>query len=421
MFLKTVLENNLRIITAPMHGTNTVTILVMCDTGADNETPKEAGISHFLEHMLFKGTKRRPTPQHIKNELDSMGSISNAFTGHEMTGYFIKVGHVYFERALDLMADIYSNSLLDPKEIGRERQVILEEVHMIHDTPERFIGHVYEELLYGGQPAGRDVLGTEENIKTFTAGQFRSYFTRQYTAENTVVIVAGKFNESSLTKKIGRLFGGSPVAGSRPKAAFRESQKNPAVKLHYKKTDQSHLIIGFRAYDAHYQERYAADMLATILGGNWSSRMWDVIRDRLGLAYHVQTWNDTYSNRGYLATYMGVAHKNIEKAISAAVGEFRKIVASPVSEKELMRAKDYVKGTSLIALESSSSVANFVGIEEVVTRKPLTIQEVFAKIDRVTSRDVQAVARKVIKPAGFNLAVVGPFRDSTKFTKLLRM
>ena len=193
MFLKTVLENNLRIITAPMHGTNTVTILVMCDTGADNETPQEAGISHFLEHMLFKGTKRRPTPQHIKNELDSMGSISNAFTGHEMTGYFIKVGHVYLERALDLMADIYSNSLLDPKEIGRERQVILEEVHMIHDTPERFIGHVYEELLYGGQPAGRDVLGTEENIKTFTAGQFRSYFTRQYTAQNTVVIVAGKF------------------------------------------------------------------------------------------------------------------------------------------------------------------------------------------------------------------------------------
>ena len=398
-----------------------MTILVMCDTGADNETAQEAGISHFLEHMLFKGTKRRPTPQHIKHELDSMGSISNAFTGHEMTGYFIKIGHLYFDRALDLMADIYSNALLDSKEINRERQVILEEAHMIHDTPERYIGHLYEELLYGGQPAGRDVLGTEKNIKSFSQDQFRSYFSRQYTPQNTVVIIAGSFDEARAIKKVEKLFDGQKKPESRPKAAFKEAQKSPAVKAHYKETDQSHIMIGFRGFDAHHKERYVTDMLATVLGGNWSSRLWDIIRDHLGLAYSIQTWNDTYSNRGYVATYMGVAHKNIEKAISAAVGEFRKIAEKPVSAAELLRAKEYVKGTSLIALESSSAVANFVGIEEVVTGKPLTIKEVFGRIDGVTPSMIQAVARKLIRPQNLNLAVIGPFRSEEKFKKLLKL
>ncbi len=421
MFRKITLPNKLRIITAPMKGTNTVTILVMCGTGSDHETEQERGISHFLEHMFFKGTKERRTPQVIKHELDTMGSISNAFTGHEYTGYFIKSGHVYFDRALDLLADIYTNALLDPKEINRERQVIVEEMHKYLDTPERYIWDIWEELLYGDQPAGRDIMGTETHVRNFTPDQFRKYFKKQYTADNTIVIVAGNFDEAHAVRKITQLFDTVRSSVPKLKGRFAETQKNPALKLHYKETDQTHIVLGFRGYDAHHPRRYAAEMLGTILGGNWSSRMWDVVRDRLGLAYAVGSAHESYSNRGFLVTYAGVAHSNVEKAIRAITAEYRKIAQNGVSAKELSRAKDYIKGTSLIGLESSSAVANFVGIEEVVTGKPVTIQEVFAKIEKIAPADIERAARELIRPDRANLAIIGPFKDGARFAKLLKL
>ncbi len=422
MFKKIKLKNGLRILTAPMKGTNTVTVLVMCATGSDNETEKERGISHFLEHMFFKGTKKRPDPRIIKHELDSMGSIANAFTSHEYTGYFIKAGYVHLNQSLDLLSDIYSNSLLDKKEIDRERQVIVEEMHKDLDTPTRHIEQLYEELLYGDkQNAGWGVIGTEKHIREFTPKQFQNYFKSQYTSKNTVVIVAGNFDEGKTVEKVEKLFGSIRSGTPKPIHAFSESQKQPAIRIRFKKMDQSHILLGFRGLSVHSKDRYAADMLATILGGNWSARMWDVVRDRLGLAYSVHTSSDNYSNRGDFTTYAGVAHENVEKAIKAIMGEYKKIRDGGVTAKELKRAKDSVKGYTLIALESSSSVADFIGAEEILTEKPMTIDEVFKKIDAITASDILAIAKKLIRAETLNCVVLGPHKNEGVLKKLIHV
>ncbi|MDP3710782.1 MAG: pitrilysin family protein [bacterium] len=420
MFKKTILKNGLRIITVPMQGTNTITVLVLCGTGSDYESKNINGISHFLEHMFFKGTKNRPTPDSIKHELDSMGSVSNAFTSHEVTGYHIKAAKTYLDQSLDLLADIYKNSLLPAEEIDRERQVVIEEMHRDWDTPTLYIWWVWENLLYGDQPAGWDVIGEEKVIRGLPRQDFADYFQHQYVASNTAVVVAGNFAEQETIEKITSTFSdlrdGSP---ERQKPAVKEEQKNPAIKIVYKETDQTHLAIGFRGLDANHPDRYIADILAAILGGSWSARMWDKIREKLGLAYTVMTAHESYSNRGFLVTYAGVDHKNVEKTIQAALEEYKKIVEEPVGEAELKRVKDYIRGTTLIGLESSSSMASFVGGEEMLTGKPVTIDEVFGIIDKVTIEDIRRVAGTIIKKDNLNLAMIGPFKEDGRLSKLL--
>ncbi len=420
MFKKTVLENGLRIITAPMQGTNTVTVLVLCGTGSDYESREISGISHFLEHMFFKGTKNRPTPDVIKHELDGIGSVSNAFTSHEITGYHIKAGKSYLDQSLSLLADIYNNSLLAAEEIDRERQVVIEEMHKDKDTPTLYIWWVWEQLLYGDQPAGWDVIGLEENIRNLKREDFVNYFTNQYVAGNTAVVVAGNFDEPVIIEKIKTLFADLRHAPPiRQKPALREAQDAPRLKIEYKETDQTHITLGFRGLDANHPKRFAAEVLATMLGGSWSARMWDRIREKLGLAYTVWSAHESYSNRGYLITYAGVDHPNAEKTIRAALEEYKLICTTPVSAEELKRVKDYIRGTTLISLEQSNAVASFVGTEEMLTGRPMTTDEVFAKLDAVTADDIAEVAREIIKPASLNLAMIGPWKDEAVFQKIL--
>ncbi|TSC78133.1 MAG: hypothetical protein G01um101433_420 [Parcubacteria group bacterium Gr01-1014_33] len=419
MFKKTTLDNGLRIITAPMQGTNTVTILVLCGTGSDYESREINGISHFLEHMFFKGTKNRPTPDEIKHELDSMGSISNAFTSHEITGYHIKAAKTYLDQSLDLLADIYNNSLLTEGEIERERQVIIEEMHKDRDTPTLYIWWVWERLLYGDQPAGRDVIGEEKVIRGLARDDFVNYFHHQYVAGDTAVVVAGNFDEEKTFQKIKELFSGiRHDAPFRKKAEYREPDAE-RIALEYKETDQTHIALGFHGYDAFHEKRYAADVLATLLGGSWSARMWDRIREKLGLAYTVWTSHESYSNRGQLVTYAGVDHKNVEKTIQAALEEYKKITQELVSEEELKRVKNYIRGTTLIGLEQSNAVASFVGTEEMITGKPMTAEEVFAKIDGVTAEDIREVSRELMRPEKLHLAMIGPCKDKEMFQKIL--
>lgn len=421
MFTKTKLESGLRILTAPMQGTNTVTILVLCGTGSDYEAREQGGISHFLEHMFFKGTKNRPTPDAIKHELDGMGSLSNAFTSHELTGYHIKAAKTYLDQSLDLLADIYKNSLLAGEEIERERQVIIEELHKDRDTPTLYIWWVWEHLLYGDEPAGRDVIGEEKIIRALTPDDFRNYFHSQYVAQNTAIVVAGNFDEQKTIARVGELFcdmrHAPPV---RTKPAIVLEQSAPRVHCEYKETDQTHVAIGFHGYDALHHKRYAADVLATLLGGSWSARMWDRIRDKMGLAYTVWTSHESYSNRGFLTTYAGVDHKNVEQTLRAALEEYKKIREEKVSAEELKRVKDYIRGTTLIGLEASNAVASFVGSEEMLTGSPMTVEEVFAKIEAVTSEDLKDVARELFRADRLNLAMIGPQKESALFEQILR-
>lgn len=410
----------MRVITAPMQGTNTVTILVLCGTGSDYEAREINGISHFLEHMFFKGTKNRPTPDLVKHELDGMGSISNAFTSHEVTGYHVKAAKTYLDQSLDLLADIYKNSLLPQEEIERERQVIVEEMHRDRDTPTLYIWWIWERLLYGDQPAGWDVIGEEKTIRALTREDFANYFTHQYVAANTAVVAAGNFAEEETLEKIKSYFGGiRHAAPIRKKAALAEAQSSPALHIEYKETDQTHIAIGFRGYDANHPRRFAAEVLASLLGGSWSSRMWDRIREKLGLAYTVFTGHESYSNRGYLLTYAGVDHGNVEKTIAAALEEYRRVCDELPPAAELKRVKDHIRGTTLIGLEQSNAVASFVGSEEMITGKPLTIEEIFAKIDAVSAEDLCAAAKEIIRTGRLNLAMIGPFKDPAPFKKLL--
>ncbi|MDP3769527.1 MAG: pitrilysin family protein [Candidatus Sungbacteria bacterium] len=420
MFTKTKLENGLRIITAPMQGTNTITVLVLCGTGSDYESPEIGGISHFLEHMFFKGTTKRSHPDMIKNELDSIGSISNAFTSHEITGYHIKAAKSYLDQSLDLLADIYKNSQLAAEEIERERQVIIEEMHKDRDTPTLYIWWVWERLLYGDQPAGWDVIGEEKVIRALTRDDFVNYFNHQYVAGNTAVVIAGNFDEQKTIETVKNLFADVRAqAPMRSKPDLKEVQTVPGLAIEYKETDQTHLALGFRGLDANHPQRYAAEVLATLLGGSWSARMWDRIRDKLGLAYTVWSAHESYSNRGYLITYAGVDHPNVEKTIRAALEEYKNICTTPVSEQELKRVKDYIRGTTLISLEQSNAVASFVGTEEMLTGKPMTVDEVFAKLEAVTADDLCAVAREIIRADKLNLAMIGPWKDESVFRKII--
>lgn len=420
MFKKIVLPNKLRAIIAPMKGTNTVTVLVMCATGSDHEPKEKIGISHFLEHMFFKGTAKRGTPQAIFQELDSMGSVSNAFTTHEYTGYYIKAGKVYLRQALDLLADIYQNSLLKEEEVEREKQVIIEELQKDRDMPSLYIWWLWEQLLYGNQHAGWDIIGTEKKIRSFLRDDLVNYFSHQYTAENTIIIVAGNFDETKTIQRVKQLFGHVRQFKPRAKARFSEKQKAPAVMIKTKSTDQTHMMLGFRALPAGHKDRFALDVLETILGASWSSRMFDALREKWGLAYNVYSSAHAYTNRGYFLTYAGVSHANAEKALAVMLEEYKKITEVKVSHDELKRAKDHLKGTSLIELESSNAVAHFIGGQEVLLEKPLTIDEVFAKIDAVSTREIRILAKKLFTRAHLNLALIGPTKDKAKFLKLLK-
>lgn len=420
MFKRSVLENGLRIITAPMKGTNTVTILVLCGTGSDYESREINGISHFLEHMFFKGTQKRPEASILSNELDSMGSVYNAFTSHEVTGYFIKAAREHFEKSLEILADIYRNSLIKEEEVEHERQVIIEEMHRDRDIPTLYIWWLWENLLYGDQPAGWDVIGTEEVIRRLKRQDFVDYFYHQYVASNTAIVVAGSIDEETIVEKVIKFFGDvRQTPPIRNKPMVKEVQSSPNLYLQYKETDQTHLTLGFRGYPADHPKRYVAEVLAALLGSGFSSRMFSQIRERMGLAYTVFTVHEEYSNRGFLVTYVGVDHRNVEKTIHAVLREYQKVYQELVSPQELRKVKDYLRGTTAISLEASDAVANFIGNEEMTTGRPMTVDEVFARIEAVTPEDISSVAKDIIKPEGLNLAMIGPFKDDAAFRKII--
>ncbi len=422
MFKKTILPSGLRVLTAAMPMTNTVTVLIFVGTGSNHETREINGISHFLEHMFFKGTVKRPSKVEISTELDGLGAVYNAFTSNEYTGYFVKVGYQYFDKAFDAVTDIFLNSTLPENEIERERGVIIEEMHMRHDDPPSRVSYLWERLLYGDQPAGWETLGEEHIIRALKRDDFVDYFNSQYVAENTAVIVAGNIkDEKAVVEKIKETFASLRDGKPRSQPKVVEEQEGAALICEERSTDQTHLILGLRAFGKNDPRIWAASLLSAVLGSGMSSRMFLEIREELGLAYHISTSFDEYSRYGYLATYAGVPHEKLDKAIAAILKEYAKIRDTAVSQKELQKARDFIKGTTLIALESSSTLATFIGGEEILTGKAQTPEEVFAKLDAVTPAEIQAAARDIMKEDGLNLALLGPKCDREEIEGLLKI
>ena len=419
MFKKTKLNNGLRIVTAPMKGTKTVTVLVVAGTGSKYENKKNNGISHFLEHLVFKGTKKRPDTKAIAQDLEKVGGEFNAFTSKEITGFYAKVASEHLDVALDVISDIYLNAKLPAREIEREKGVIIEEINMYEDTPMALSPMLFEKLLYGDTPAGWSTLGTKENIREMERREIIEYFNKHYLSENTVVGVTGDLNKK-IEAKIKNYFKKIRTGNSPDKEKVVEGQAKPEILVSNKKSDQTHLCLGVRTFDIFDKRKYALGLLATILGGNMSSRLFLALRERRGLAYYLKTGAEGYSDSGYLMTQCGVPNDKVNEAIKIILSEYRKIARQKIGQVELKRVKDYIKGKLLLNLESSDEVASFLLEQEVSLGKILKPEEYFKKLSKVTASELQAIAKEIFVNNRLNLALIGPCKERKEFEKVIK-
>lgn len=418
---KTSLENGLKIITVPQKNTLAATVLVLVGTGSKYEKKKTNGISHLLEHLLFKGTKKRPNQISIAEPLDRVGGMYNAFTGEEYTGYYAKVDSRHLDLALDVISDIYLNSKIDPKEIKKEKSVIYEEINMYYDHPSYYVQNLWTKLLYGDQPAGWDIAGTKEGLSKISRKEIISYMKSQYVSSNTIVCISGNIPEAKkIESKVKKHFSKISEEKFFEKPKVIEKQTNPQCLINERKTDQTHFCLGVRGYSLSHKNRYSQDILATILGGMMSSRLFIEVREKLGLAYYVRTESYADTDTGYLMTKAGVRNDKIEKSISVILREYKKISQREVPSRELKKSKDHIKGKMALMLEASDSQASFYGLQELLQKEILTPKQICDRIDKVTKRDLLLTAREIFKPSKLNLALLGPFKNNKKFLNLLK-
>jgi len=411
--------NGLRLITVPMQSTETVTVLVMVSTGSRYETREINGISHFLEHLMFKGTAKRPGALDISTELDAIGAEYNAFTSKEYTGYYIKCAAAKLNVALDVISDIFQNSKFDADEIDRERGAIKEEINMYFDTPARHVSEIYELLVYGNQPLGWNIAGPKENIDRFKREQFVEYFDSHYAAHNTVIAIAGNIEIENVKIKVKNYFQNIREHEAIQPPKIEEYQKEPGLKLFNKATEQTHIELGFRAWSRFDPRFETMGLIATILGGGMSSRMFVEVRERRGLAYRIGTDISVYNETGDLTTGAGITNSKLNEAVKVILDQYKRLVNEEVSLKELTKAKDYLKGKLFIGLEPSDAQAAFYGEQELLEKRILTPEERLAKIDEVTSEQIQKVAGELFRSERLNLAVVGPLKDGDPLREIL--
>ncbi len=419
MYKKIILKNGLRIITVPQKESKTATVLVLVGTGSKYETKEISGISHFLEHMFFKGTKKFKKPKNVAEFLDKIGGDFNAFTGEEYTGYYAKVSADYLDIAFEWVSDIFLNSIIPLKEVEKERGVIIEELNMYKNNPMMYIGQLWKEVLYGNQPAGWDIGGTKETVSKITRKDILNYVDTQYNAKNTIICLAGNINEEKTILKVRKYFKNIKTKKHKDKIKVIEEQKEPQILSFYKDTEQTNMALGVRAYNLFHKDKYACDLLAVVLGGMMSSRLFEEIREKMGAAYYVKTYNEADTDTGNIVTFIGVDNSKLEKVIKVVLKEYKKIANKEISEKELKKAKDHIKGKMTIRLESSDSRASFFAMQELLQKEILTIDNVFAKIDKVTTKDILRVAKDIFKNENLNLALIGP--NKKQFNNLLKI
>lgn len=416
---KHTLKNGLRVIHVPVKGNPSVTVMVLVEAGSNYESKAQNGLSHFLEHMMFKGTKSRPTSLQILNELDGLGAQSNAFTSNEMTGYWAKAEKKHFKKLFEIISDLYLNATLPEKELEKERGVILQEISMKEDMPQSKVWEVFSELLYGETPAGRSILGPVKNIKSFKRKDFEDYRKAHYVVNKTVVVVAGDIKEEAVLKEAKKAFASLKKAKRVTKLPVSEAQKSPQVALYKKETDQTHMILGFKTFGAKDKRRAALDVLSGVLGRGMSSRLFQRLREEMGVCYYVRTGADQYTDHGYLAISTGVDNHRVEEVVKALLEECQKLKTELVSEVELKKAKDYIVGNFFMGLETTDALAGYYSEQEITDGRILNPDQVEKEVSKVTAKDIQKVARDILNTNRLNLAVMGKFSDSARLRKLL--
>lgn len=417
---KTVLANGLRVITIPKKDDLATTFLVLVEAGSKYEEKSHSGISHFLEHMCFKGTAKRPSALHIAGELDGLGAEYNAFTSQEYTGYFAKVEAHKIDVALDIVSDLYLNPLFSANEIAKEKGVVVEELNMYEDQPMKKINDYFMELLYGDQPAGWDVGGTKAVVRGLTKEGLEAYRAAHYLPQATVVVVAGAFDESEMLKKIEIAFDAMPQGAKADKLAVREAQDAPKIMFIPKKVDQTHIMIGCRAFSGLDDRRFALEVLSDVLGGGMSSRLFQKVREELAAGYYVRASADLFTDHGFLAVNAGVDRERTKEVVEAVLEEMKRLVDDPVGDTELQRAKNHLIGRIILGLEASDELASFYGVQEIGGEPLMSPAELVERIGRVTPADIQVVAREIFVNERLNMAVIGPEGETQSFQEILR-
>jgi len=413
------LDNGVRVITIPMKDNPAVTVMALAVTGSNNETAKQKGLAHFLEHMIMKGGERYPTPYDVSTTLDAIGARSNAMTGHQFTGYYAKGHPKHFTTMLDVVADVYCNARIDEAELEKERGVIIEEINMYEDIPQHRAGGAFFEVMYGDQPAGWHTLGTKKSISALTRNDFVSFKNKHYVGKNTIIIVAGNIDTKTVNKETRTYFSDMPSKGvsKRNKPIIKQSEPN--LKIITRETDQVHLNIGVHAYKAKDKRTPALEVLNTILGRGMSSRLFQLLREEMGVCYYVRSGVGSEDTHGYLVISAGVDTARINEVVENIMNELRCLRNEPVDTKELKKAKDYFIGTTFLDLETSEGVADFFVDQEIMTGEQKTPNQIAKEIRSVTVEDVQKVAKDVFQNTKLNMAAVGNVKNTAQLKKKL--
>lgn len=414
-YKKYTFKNGLRVILVPVKDMTTATVIVVVGTGSRYEDVHENGMAHFLEHMFFKGTKKRGKAQDIARELDALGAAYNAYTGKERTGYYAKVAADKILSAMDVVHDLFLHSTLAAAEIKKESGAILQEINMYQDMPSRTVYDVFEGLMYGADhPLGRTILGPKKNITSFSRKAFLAYKERCYNARNTVVCIAGNFPQGKALAKIRKDFAHLNAGTHLSYEPFCGVQDAPACAIKNKKTDQTHLILGVRTIGFAHKDRYILYVLANILGGGMSSRLFTEIRERRGLAYNIGASVDFFEETGTFMVHAGVEHANLTKTLTLIIAQMKKIATKGVTTEEITRAKAGFAGRTSFGYESSDDIAAHFAEQEAIKGKITLPQESLAKIEKVSRADIRRMAQKIFVNEVLNLAIIGPHEKRKK-------
>jgi len=420
VYSKKQFANGLRLLTAPMPHTRSVAVSIYVGAGSRYETPVEAGVSHFLEHLTFKGTAKRPDAQLISEAIDGVGGIINAATDREYTVFYAKVARQHLELALDVLSDLVQAPLLDKIELEKERKVVLEELASVADSPGQQVDLLLDELLWPDQPLGIDVAGTRESVRGLTREIVVDYVGRQYVPNNMVVAVAGNVEEDEVVSLLEPRLGS--MASGAPQSWFpaRDGHGEPKCALIYKRTEQTHVQLGLHALPLDHPDRHALDLISVLFGESMSSRLFVELRERQGLCYDVSSYVTHFKDTGSFSVYAAVDPANGPKAVDALISELRRL-AEGIPEEELHKARELSKGRLLLRMEDTRSVSGWLGGQEILTGKILTPEDVVARLDSITTDDLTRVVSDVLRNDKLKLAVVGPHRSDRRFAALLSL
>lgn len=418
MYKRSTLPNGLRIVTGEMPHTRSATISVYVGAGSRYEPDEEAGLSHFLEHMLFKGASRRPTARDISEAIEGVGGMHNAATDRELTVYYAKVPHTAAFETIDILADMVRDPVMDPAELEKERAVILEELAGIEDSPAELAGILIDETLWPGQPIGRNVGGTPETVQALPVSAVTRYFRRQYVPSNLVLVAAGNVNHDEVVATAGRWLGDMPAAEPGPWYPALARNGAPRLAIRDKPTEQAHICIAYPSVSLSHPDRFAVDLLSTILGEGMSSRLFLELREERALVYDIHSYPSEFRDTGSFTIYAGCDPDSARTTVEVTLAETARLLEG-IPDAELAKGKQMARGRIQLRMEDTRSVAGWLGSQELLLGEILTVDDVVARIDAVTRDDVLRVGREILAPANATLAIVGPFGEGHDFAGIL--